>query len=143
MQEKIVWEVKHKEASRLFSKTTPFHCRYLSRADPVTEGISFLIGVIDAKAPRHQWMDQLDRKPRCSSGGHKAHLHCFVRLMCLPFAVYSFGVPVSFGKEDVCMLRWCSRLGVRTAFSGICLASSFFRFGGESTLPPQAANANR
>ena len=37
----------------------------------------------------------------------------------------------------------CSRLGVRAAFSGIFLALSYPRFGGESTLPPQAANASR
>jgi hypothetical protein len=34
-------------------------------------------------------------------------------------------------------------LGYAPRYVGICLAGSVFRFGGESTLPPQAANANR
>jgi len=36
-------------------------------------------------APRHQWMDHCDRKPRCTAGLQRiVRLHCFVRLMCLP-----------------------------------------------------------
>jgi len=34
-------------------------------------------------------------------------------------------------------------LGYAPRYFDICLALSFSRFGGESTLPPQAANANR
>ena len=34
-------------------------------------------------------------------------------------------------------------LGYVPRYFGIFLAWSFSRFGGESTLPPQAANANR
>jgi hypothetical protein len=37
----------------------------------------------------------------------------------------------------------CTRLGVRTAFCGIFVASAESRFEGESTLPPQAGNASR
>jgi hypothetical protein len=37
----------------------------------------------------------------------------------------------------------CTRLGVRTAFFSIFLAYAESRFEGESTLPPQAGNANR
>ena len=37
----------------------------------------------------------------------------------------------------------CTRLGVRAAFFSIFLALGVSRFGGESTLPPQAGNANR
>ena len=37
----------------------------------------------------------------------------------------------------------CTRLGVRTAFFELFLASAESRFGGESTLPPQAGNASR
>jgi hypothetical protein len=33
--------------------------------------------------------------------------------------------------------------GYAPRFSGICLALSFSRFGGQTTLPPTAANANR
>ena len=33
--------------------------------------------------------------------------------------------------------------GYAPRFFGICLALSFFRFEGDSTLPPQAGNANR
>ena len=48
------------------------------------------------------------------------------------------------------VLRAKARLTIRAAdggyaarFLSICLAFGFFRFGGESTLPPTAANANR
>jgi len=34
-------------------------------------------------------------------------------------------------------------LGYAPRFLGIFLALSFFRFSGESTLPPQAGNASR
>ena len=34
-------------------------------------------------------------------------------------------------------------LGYATRYFGIYLAWSYFRFDGESTLPPQAANASR
>jgi hypothetical protein len=34
-------------------------------------------------------------------------------------------------------------LGYAPRYLDICLASSFSRFSGESTLPPQAANASR
>ena len=37
----------------------------------------------------------------------------------------------------------CTRLGVRAAFFERFLASADSRFEGESTLPPQAGNANR
>ena len=37
----------------------------------------------------------------------------------------------------------CTRLGVRTAFSGIFLACADSRFEGDSPLPPQAGNASR
>ena len=37
----------------------------------------------------------------------------------------------------------CTRLGVRAAFFDIFLARGGFRFGGDSTLPPQAGNASR
>ena len=42
-----------------------------------------------------------------------------------------------------CLTPRAADLGYAPRYFGICLAWSFSRFDGESTLPPQAANANR
>ena len=48
------------------------------------------------------------------------------------------------GSVKVCGLTpRAADLGYAPRYLSVFSASSFFRFGGESTLPPQAANASR
>ena len=48
-----------------------------------------------------------------------------------------------FGEQAGCLTKRAADLGYAPRFLGMFLALGFFRFDGESTLPPQAANASR
>ena len=64
----------------------------------------------------------------------------------LPLCYPQIGAPNLFwlrALDQFCPLTKHIRLGVRTAFLDIFLASVESRFNGESSLPPQAGNANR
>jgi hypothetical protein len=45
--------------------------------------------------------------------------------------------------KDCCPTQRAPDLGYAPRFLAFAVASSFFRFEGESTLPPQAGNASR
>ena len=50
---------------------------------------------------------------------------------------------VDFIRFNPRLTQRAADLGYAPRYLGICLAWSFSRFDGESTLPPQAANASR
>jgi hypothetical protein len=88
---RIRLQVHHKKESRPFSKTTLMIVRHLYIGRPDHLGCIAASRnrgrwvSIHSTNPRHQLIDHFDRKPRCTTGWTQiAHLHCFVRLTCLP-----------------------------------------------------------
>ena len=74
----------------------------------------------------------------------------FLKLRKIMLSVNNLGVMTvvsffsqRFGKRKGCLTKRAADGGYAARFLGFFLALSFFRFEGESTLPPTAANAHR
>src|SRR6266496_2432880 len=103
-----------------FSYHTPF---FMSRS----RSLRTLAFSSASLPPRHQWLNQFDRQPRCSAGLRpKARLHCFVRLVDLLLRSILLLIAGRFlsWKMIAPIITGCSRL------VGFCrIFEHFSRFG--------------